>query len=77
MTDVGCLNKALKLKQFIRTNTVDHPIRTIQKYCLEKLGHTGTILQEYLALELKCIELYNSAVKGTKEATRLNWESFE
>ena len=28
-----------------------------------------------LALELKCIELYNSAVVGKKEATRLNWEN--
>ena len=28
-----------------------------------------------LALELKCIELYNSAVAGKKEATRLNWEN--
>ena len=47
MTDVDCLNRALKLRQFIRANSVDHPIKTIQKYCLEKLGHTGTILQEY------------------------------
>ena len=28
-----------------------------------------------LALELKCIELYNSAIAGKKEATRLNWEN--
>ena len=27
-----------------------------------------------LAMELKCIELYNSAVAGRKEATRMNWE---
>ena len=47
MTDVDCLNRALKLRQFIRANSVDHPIKTIQKYCLEKLVHTDTILQEY------------------------------
>jgi hypothetical protein len=47
MTDVDCLNRALKLRQCIRANSVDHPIRIIQKYCLEKLGHTSTILQEY------------------------------
>ena len=27
-----------------------------------------------LALELKCIELYNSAAAGKKEKTRLMWE---
>ena len=27
-----------------------------------------------LALELKCIELYNSVAKGKKEATKVNWE---
>ena len=27
-----------------------------------------------LALELKCIELYNSAIAGKLEATRINWE---
>ena len=26
-----------------------------------------------VALELKCIELYNSAIIGKKEATRQNW----
>ena len=47
MIDVDCLNRALKLRQFIRANYVDHPIRIIQKYCLERLGHTSTIVQEY------------------------------
>ena len=47
MTDVDCLNRALKLRQFIRANSVDHPIKTIQKFCLEKVGHTSTIVQEY------------------------------
>ena len=27
-----------------------------------------------LAIELKCIELYNETIKGKKEATRKNWE---
>ena len=28
-----------------------------------------------LALELKCIELYNSAIAGKKEAIRISWEN--
>ena len=47
MTDMECLNRSLKLRQFIRANGANHLIKTIQKYCLEKLGHTNTILQEY------------------------------
>ena len=46
MTDMECLNRSLKLRQFIRANGANHPIKTIQKYCLEKLGHTDTIVQD-------------------------------
>ena len=31
ITDVECLNKSLKLRQFIRASSADHPIRKIQK----------------------------------------------
>ena len=27
-----------------------------------------------LALELKCIEIYNGAVKSTKDVTKIKWE---
>ena len=48
ITDIDCLNRALKLKQFIRANNSKHPIKQIQKYCSEKSGYNSTgILQEY------------------------------
>ena len=39
VTDVDCLNRALKLRQFIIANNTKHPIKQIQKYCLEKSGY--------------------------------------
>ena len=47
ITDVDCLNSSLKLRQFIRANKSRHPIRTIQGYCMEKLGYSCDIQQEY------------------------------
>ena len=47
ITDVECLNKSLKIKQFIRANKSKHPINQIQMYCLEKLGYVGKISMEY------------------------------
>ena len=43
ITDVECLNKSLKLRQFMRAWTADHPIRTIQLYCLENCGFSSVI----------------------------------
>ena len=37
MTDVNCLNRALKLRQFVRANSVDHPIKIIQKKKKKKI----------------------------------------
>jgi hypothetical protein len=48
VTDVECLNRALKLRQYIRANKTNHPIKQIQKYCTEKLGYSvDGIQQEY------------------------------
>ena len=47
ITDVECLNKSLKLRQFVRANNSKHPIRMIQNYCLEQLGYSDVIQQEY------------------------------
>jgi hypothetical protein len=47
ITDVECLNSSLKLRQFIRANKSRHPIKTIQGYCMEKLGYNSEIQQEY------------------------------
>ena len=46
VTDVDCLNRALKLRQFIRANNTKHPIKQIQKYCFEKSRHKFDGIQQ-------------------------------
>ena len=53
ITDVESLNKALKVKQFIRASRTRHPISKIQMYCLEKGRFTGKIIQEYYKMSAK------------------------
>ena len=45
ISDVECLNKALTLRQFVRADTLNHPIRRIQLFCLEKLGDRTMLKQ--------------------------------
>jgi hypothetical protein len=45
--DIECLNRALKLKQFIRASNSKHAIRGLQCVSLEKLGYKDVIKQEY------------------------------
>ena len=47
ITDVECLNKSLKLRQFVRANKTCHPIRLIQRYCMEQIGFMSVLQQEY------------------------------
>ena len=47
ITDVDCLNKALKLRQYIRAGKSSHPISSIQRFCMEELGHTSCMEREY------------------------------
>ena len=47
ITDIECLNRSVKLRQFMRAWSVDHPISTIQMYCLENCGYSKTIMLEY------------------------------
>ena len=47
ITDIESVNKALKFRQFIRANKSGHPIGRIQRLCLEELGYSGNIKQEY------------------------------
>ena len=51
VTDVECLNRALKLRQYIRANNTKHPIKQIQKYCSEKAGNNDCKIQnEYIKI---------------------------
>jgi hypothetical protein len=48
--DVECLNKALKLKQFIRASNSNHHINLIQKICMEKMKYSEVVKHEYSSL---------------------------
>jgi hypothetical protein len=48
--DIECMNRALKLKQFIRASNSKHCIKEIQVFCLEKLGYDRVIKQEYYSI---------------------------
>jgi hypothetical protein len=45
--DVESLNRALKLKQFIRSNKSDHPISDLQRKLLRKVKYEKVLNQEY------------------------------
>ena len=47
ITDIDCLNRSLKLRQFLRAIKSRHPICNIQKFCFEKLGYLNQLMQEY------------------------------
>jgi len=47
VTDVDCLNKALKLRQFIRACDTKHPISKIQAFLTTNNTNDGSIKQEY------------------------------
>ena len=53
ITDIDCLNRSLKLCQFLRASTSKHPICNIQKFCLEKLGCSTQVMQEYAGISDK------------------------
>ena len=53
VTDVECLNKAVKLRQYLRACESGHPISTIQKYCMEQLGYDNKIELEYSRITSK------------------------
>ena len=53
VTDLDCMNRALKLGQFVRAKSSKHPITRIQTYCLEKIGYGNTKGQEYTKISVQ------------------------
>jgi hypothetical protein len=51
--DVECMDRAMKLKQFIRSQNSTHSINNIQKFCIEESGQTNTIAQEYAQITIR------------------------
>jgi hypothetical protein len=47
ITDIECMDKSLKLKQYIRANYVSHNISKVQLYCVEKVGVLNVLEQEF------------------------------
>ena len=47
VTDMECLDRSLKTRQFVRADRSGHPIKSIQLYCIEMLGQNKAIDQGY------------------------------
>ena len=47
ITDIECMDKSLKLRQYIRASKSSHNIQQIQKYCSEKNGTENCLIQEF------------------------------
>jgi len=45
--DMECLDRALKLKQFVRASSSSHIIKKIQEISISNIGYEGVIEQEY------------------------------
>jgi hypothetical protein len=51
ITDIECLDKSLKLRQYIRANISSHPIAKIQQFNVEKTGLKTTMNQEFCIVD--------------------------
>ena len=47
VTDMECLDRSLKTRQFVRADRSSHPIKSIQLYCIEMIGQNRVIDQGY------------------------------
>ena len=47
VTDIECLDRSLKTRQFLRADKSKHPIKTIQLFCIECLGQQKVVDQGY------------------------------
>jgi len=78
ITDLVDLDQALKLKQFIRANSSNHPIKDIQKWQLESLDYDNPLQQEYArfsgcdGVTLKAQECINRITDIMRKEIELN-----
>ena len=47
VTDIECLDRSLKTRQFVRADKSNHPIKLIQLYCNEMIGQSKALSQGY------------------------------
>jgi len=70
--DITIINKALKLRQFLRSIKADHPICTIQSYVTEKLDYDFVYQQEYARITKleKVTEIAQHAINTITDKSR-------
>jgi hypothetical protein len=63
ITDIECLDRSLKLKQYVRANYSSHSIKGIQQFCVDLNGGSTVVCQEYVegpCNECVCLNAQNS-----------------
>ena len=75
VTDVECLDRSLKLRQYIRAESSKHAISNIQKYVTEK-GSSNIIRQEYVNIAMD-EPICSSAQDTINKLTDFNRKSYE
>ena len=75
VTDVECLDRSLKLRQYIRAENSKHSISNIQKYVTEK-GSSNIIRQEYVNIAID-EPICGSAQDTINKLTDFNRKSYE
>ena len=70
--DVSNINKALKLRQFLRSIKSDHPISNIQSFVTERLDYDLVYQQEYSRVTKleKVTEVAQNVINGITDKTR-------
>ena len=72
VTDIECLDRSLKTRQYVRADRSRHPIKSIQQYCIEMIGQNKTIDQGYSKItNIECvtttaqstINVFNSVIR--------------
>ena len=58
VTDIECLDRSLKTRQYVRADRSRHPIKSIQQYCIEMIGQNKTIDQGYSKItNIECVTM--------------------
>ncbi len=63
ITDIDCLNKSLKLRQYIRACKSNHSVRDVQLICMHRSRNNNMLAQDYdvrLEIEPVCHKAYDT-----------------
>ena len=78
VTDIECLNRALKLKQFIRANNTNHVMSKIQAHVTKGPGHNSKVSQEYSEIteDEPICQSAQSSINTITDHNRQTYENF-